>query len=229
MAIVKTVFSGLFTLAILIVECHGYTTPAIWAATEESFLSGDLKYKRFDAAIAPGFAATARWSRKTAVGALTDFRDTIWKSPDVMKTIYHSGLIENYLEYKVLFFNNWEYSKLSLSDFQDARNAYGLEGNWAVLHVLYYSLKGTSRVVWAIAILNSTEAVYKMGQAVVETQYYLLRYPVGGAIKTVAAPIAFTGGSLWSGMASFITTGWALPFSLTLDSCSGIGNLIWSN
>jgi hypothetical protein len=82
-------------------------------------------------------------------------------------------------------------------------------------------------VVWALAILNSGEAVWKIVQAGGETVYYLLRYPVGGVLKTAAAPVVLVGGTAWSTIASLVTTGWALPFTAVYDTFGFAGGFLW--
>lgn len=167
----------------------------------------------------------ASWDLTKSAGR--DYRDTVMKFPDTAKTIYESGLIQNYLEYRIMAGENWQFAKLSAGDFADAGHIYVTEGNWGLLQTGYYCLKGTSRVVWALAILNSGEAVWKIVQAGGETVYYLLRYPVGGVIKTAAAPVVLVGGTAWSTIASLVTTGWALPFTAVYDTLGFAGGLLW--
>jgi hypothetical protein len=88
-------------------------------------------------------------------------------------------------------------------------------------------LKGTSRVVWAVAILNSGEALYQMVKAVGQTAYYLVRYPVTGVVEVAAAPVVLIGGTAWSTAAAGVTTGWALPVTATIDGVKYVGEGVW--
>lgn len=121
---------------------------------------------------------------------------------------------------------NWNYSKLSLDDFADAKTIYIQEGNWGLLQSSYYVLKGTSRAVWALAILNSGEALYQIGKACSQTMYYLFRYPVAGIFQGALAPVVFVGGSACSFVACSVTTGWALPFVVPIDAVTSAGDVL---
>ena len=202
-------------------------TGEVWNATRGTFVEGELRYRRFDVTIAPGMGNTLKTSRELGVGSLEDLRDTVVKSPETLKIIYKTGILQNCAQYKALLVKNWNYSKLSLSDFADARDVYLREGNWGILQSVYYGLKGTCRVVWALAILNSGEALYQIGKAGTQTVYYLVRYPVSGIAKGVATPVVFAGGSTWSLGASAITTGWALPVTATIDAACYAGDAVW--
>jgi hypothetical protein len=205
-----------------------YATPPVWQATKTTFVDGRLIYKAINSTIAPGVKKSADVSWDLAVNSGKNFRDTVMKFPDTCKTIYASGLIQNYLEYKIMFGDNWQFAKLSADDFADAGHIYAQEGNWGILQTGYYCLKGTSRVVWALAIMNSGQAVYKIVKAGGETVYYLLRYPVGGALKAAASPVILVGGTAWSTIASLVTTGWALPFTAVFDTFMFAGGVVWS-
>lgn len=205
----------------------GNLTPEVWDATKTTLVDGRLKYRRFDVLIAPGIKDTAHVSKDLGVDALKDLRDTVMKSPDTFMLIYDTGILQNCVQYKGMLTDNWNYSKLSLDDFSDAREAYIEEGNWGILQSTYYVLKGTSRVVWALAILNSGEALFQIGKAGAQTVYYLLRYPVSGLAEGVASPVVLVGGSVWSLGASGVTTGWALPFTATIDAVHYAGDSVW--
>ncbi len=205
-----------------------YATPPVWQATKTTFVDGHLIYKDINSNIAPGVKGTANVSWDLTVNAGEDFRDTVIKFPDTCIIIYESGLIQNYLKYKIMFGDNWQFAKLSADDFADAAHIYASEGNWGILQTGYYCLKGTSRVVWALAIMNSGQAVYKIVKAGGETVYYLLRYPVGGVLKAAASPVVLVGGTAWSAIASLVTTGWALPFTFVFDTFMFAGGIVWS-
>ena len=202
-------------------------TPEVWNATRTTFVDGRLKYRQFDVVIAPGMEDTLEATGDLGAGSLADLRDTVMKSPTTFKRIYKTGIVQNCVQYRGMMAKNWNYSKLSLDDYADARDIYIKEGNWGLLQSAYYLLKGTSRVVWALAILNSGEALYQIGKAGAQTVYYLLRYPVCGVAKGVATPVVFVGGSAWSLGASAITTGWALPFTAVVDSACYAGDAVW--
>jgi len=195
-----------------------YLTPPVWQTTEKTFLDGRLIYKDINAEIAPGCKNTVSLTKELIVWSYEDIRDTFLKSPEIFEEIYKSGLVQNYVEYKKMVSDNWDFSKLSLNDFAEAKEAYVKEGNWGILQTAYYSLKGSVRVIWALGILNSAEALYKVGSACVQTVYYVFRYPVKGTVEAVAAPIVFVGGTVWSTGATVVTTGWALPLTLTADA-----------
>ncbi len=199
----------------------------IWRATATTFMDGRLIYKDVNTRISPGIKSTTNFSRDLLVSAGNNFQDTVIRFPDTCKTIYDSGLIRNYMEYKIMVGDNWRFARLSANDFADAGRVYAAEGNWGLLQTGYYGLKGTSRVVWALAILNSGEAVYKILQAGGETVYYLLRYPVGGTLKTAGAPVVFVLGTVGSTVVSVVTTGWALPFAAVYDGLVFTGGAVW--
>lgn len=205
-----------------------YATPPVWRATGTVVMDGRLIYKDIDIRIAPGMTGTMDLSWNLTKGAGRCYKNTVVKFPDTAKTIYHSGLVQNYLEYKIMAGKNWQFAKLSADDFSDAGRMYALEGNWGLLQTGYYCLKGTSRVVWALAILNSGEAVWKIVQAGGETVYYLLRYPVGGILQTAGAPLVLGGGTAWTTVAAVVTTGWALPFTAAADAFRWTGRGLWA-
>lgn len=202
--------------------CHStyaeYLSPPVWKATKRTLLEGKLVYKGESHRVAPGLKPTFKATNNFIVWSAKDIFNTFYKSPEVLKTVYNSGLVENFIDYKKMVSNNWKYSKLSSKDFSQAKEAYIREGNWGIFQTLYYSLKGTSRIIWSLAILNSAEAVYKIGEAGVETVYYVLRYPVKGTFEGVSAPVVFVVGSVWSTSASLVTTGWGLPFTGIADT-----------
>jgi hypothetical protein len=204
-----------------------YLTPETWDATQTSFVDGRLKYRQFDLPIAPGIKDTASLTKNLFVDSGENLRDTVVKAPDTIAVIYDSGIVGNFIQYKGMVSSNWDYSKLALGDFSDAREAYSREGNWGILQSTYYVLKGSSRVVWAVAILNSSEALYQIGKATGQTIYYLLRYPVTGIAEAVSAPVILVGGTVWSTTASGVTTGWALPVTATIDGVHYAGESVW--
>ncbi len=132
-----------------------------------------------------------------------------------------------FLQYQGMVSANWAFSKLASGDFSDAKEAYVREGNWGIIQSGYYVLKGSSRVVWAVALLNSGEALYQIAKATGQTVYYLVRYPVTGAVEVAAAPVVLVGGTAWSTTASGVTTGWALPVTATLDGVKYVGEGVW--
>lgn len=204
-----------------------YLTPETWDATATTFVDGRLKYRSFDITVAPGVKASASVSKNLIVDSGANFRDTVMKAPDTLITIYDTGIVGNLVQYKGMVSDNWNYAKLVSGDFSDARKAYVNEGNWGVLQSAYYVLKGSSRVIWALAILNSGEALYQIVKATGQTVYYLGRFPVTGALEVAAAPVVLVGGTAWSTAASGITTGWALPFTATIDGVKFVGEGVW--
>jgi len=205
-----------------------YLTPETWDATVNTLTDGQLRYRRVDIPVAPGIRDSAATSRYLLVDSGKNFRDTVVKAPDTLATIYDSGIVGNFVQYKGMVADNWDFAKLAAGDFTDARNAYAREGNWGILQSTYYVLKGTSRAVWALAILNSGEAVYQITKAVGQTVYYLVHYPVTGTVELAAAPVVLVGGSAWSTAAAGVTTGWALPVTATVDGVKYVGGGKWS-
>lgn len=204
-----------------------YLTPETWDATSNTFTDGRLKYRRFNIPVAPGIKDSASASKFLLINSGENFRDTVVKAPDTLVTIYDSGIVGNFVQYKGMVSDNWNYAKLSRGDFSDAGDAYIREGNWGILQSTYYVLKGSSRVVWAVAILNSGEALYQMAKAVGQTAYYLVRYPVTGVVEVAAAPVVLVGGTAWSTVAAGVTTGWALPVTATIDGAKYVGESVW--
>jgi len=205
-----------------------YITPETWDATCNTLTDGRLKYRQFNLPIAPGVNDSAAASKYLLIDSGENLRDTIIKAPDTLVTIYDSGIVGNFVQYKVMVADNWDYAKLSRVDFADAWEAYAREGNWGILQSTYYVLKGSSRVVWAVAILNSGEALYQMAKAVGQTAYYLVRYPVTGVVEAAAAPVVLVGGTAWSTAAACVTTGWALPVTATIDGAKYVGEGVWA-
>jgi hypothetical protein len=204
-----------------------YLTPETWQSTSTTFIDGRLKYRQFDVPVAPGIKDTASLTKNLFVSSGENLRDTVMKAPDTMVEIYDTGIVGNFVQYKGMVSSNWDYSKLAAGDFTDAKEAYASEGNWGILQSTYYVLKGSSRVVWAVAILNSGEALYQIGKATGQTAYYLLRYPVTAVAEAVAAPVVLVGGTAWSSAASVVTTGWALPVTATIDGVHYAGESVW--
>jgi len=204
-----------------------YLTPETWDATTTTFTDGRLKYRQFNIPIAPGIKDTASASKYLLVNSGENLRDTFVKAPEILVTIYDSGIVGNFVQYKGMVSSNWDYSKLALGDFSDAKEAYVREGNWGIIQSTYYVLKGSSRVVWAVAILNSGEALYQIVKATGETVYYLVRYPVTGVVEVAATPVVLVGGTVWSTAASGVTTGWALPVTATIDGVKYVGEGVW--
>lgn len=205
-----------------------YLTPETWDATSNTFTDGRLKYRQFNIPVAPGIKNSAAASKYLLIDSGENLRDTVVKAPDTLVTIYDSGIVGNFVQYKGMVSDNWNYAKLSQGDFFDAGAAYVREGNWGILQSTYYVLKGSSRVVWAVAILNSGEALYQMAKAVGQTAYYLVRYPVTGVVEVAAAPLVLVGGTVWSTAAAGVTTGWALPVTATIDGVKYVGEGVWS-
>jgi len=204
-----------------------YLTPETWDATQTSFVDGRLKYRQFDFPIAPGIKDTAHLTKELFADSGENLLNTVVKAPDTIGVIYDTGIVGNFIQYKGMVSSNWNYSKLAAGDFSDAREAYSREGNWGLLQSAYYVLKGSSRVVWAVALLNSGEAVYQIGKATGQTVYYLLRYPVTGIFEAASAPVVLVGGTAWSTAASGVTTGWALPVTATIDGVHYVGESVW--
>jgi hypothetical protein len=205
-----------------------YLTPETWDATSNTFTDGRLKYREFNVPVAPGINDSVSASKYLIIDSGENFRDTVVKAPDTLAIIYDSGIVGNFVQYKGMVSDNWNYAKLSQGDFSDAMESYAREGNWGILQSTYYVLKGSSRVVWAVAILNSGEALYQMAKAVGQTAYYLVRYPVTGAVEVAAAPVVLVGGTAWSTAAAGVTTGWALPVTATIDGVKYLGEGAWS-
>jgi hypothetical protein len=219
----------LLWLASLPLNASGdYLTPETWDATATTFTDGRLKYRQFDFPVAPGIKDTATASKDLIVDSGANLRDTIVKAPETMVVIYDSGIVDNFLQYKGMVAANWAFSKLASGDFSDAKDAYVREGNWGIIQSSYYVLKGSSRVVWAVALLNSGEAIYQIVKATGETVYYLVRYPVTGVVEVAAAPVVLVGGTAWSTAASGVTTGWALPVTATIDGVKYLGEGVWA-
>lgn len=207
---------------------HGdYLTPEAWDVTSNTFTDGRLKYRQFDIPVAPGVTESASVSKDLVIDSGKNLRDTVIKFPDTLVTIYDSGIVGNFVQYKGMVSDNWNYAKLSQGDFSDAKEAYVREGNWGILQSTYYILKGTSRTIWAVGILNSAEALFQMAKAVGQTAYYLVRYPVTGVVEVAAAPIVLVGGTAWSTVAAGVTTGWALPVTTTIDGVLFVGESVW--
>ncbi len=204
----------------------GILTSEVWESTKTTFVDGRLVYRRFNVVVAPGIKDTAQLTKRLCIGSMEDFRDTVMKSPETFVIIYDTGIIQNFVQYKGMLNENWNYSKLSLDDFADAKTIYIQEGNWGLLQSAYYVLKGSSRAVWALAILNSGEALYQIGKAGSQTMYYLFRYPVAGIFQGAATPVVFVGGSAWSFVACGVTTGWALPFVVPIDAVMSVGDVL---
>ena len=213
----------LVLLALPLAAHADYLTPETWEATGTTFMDGRLKYRTIDVPVAPGVRNSTSASKELLLDSGRNFRDTVTKAPDTLNTIYESGLIGNFVQYKGMVSDNWNYAKLSKGDFSDAGEAYAKEGNWGILQSTYYVLKGSSRAVWAVALLNSGEAVYQTVKAIGQSAYYLVRYPVLGTVEVVAAPVALVGGTAWSAAAAGVTTGWALPVTATIDGVKYIG------
>lgn len=204
-----------------------YLTPEAWDATVRTFTDGRLDYHQINCGIAPGIEDTVDETKNLFVKSGENFRDTVFKAPHTFGVIYNTGILGNIIQYQNMVASNWNYSKLALVDFSAARDAYVIEGNWGIIQSTYYVLKGSSRVVWAIAILNSGQALYQIVKATGETIYYLLRYPVSGIAEMVAAPVVMVGGTAWSIGAAVITTGWALPITATIDAVHYTGESVW--
>ncbi|NTV48689.1 MAG: hypothetical protein HGB32_03025 [Geobacteraceae bacterium] len=204
-----------------------FLTPEAWDSTSNTFTEGRLKYRQFNIPVAPGIKDSASASKYLLIDSGENFLDTVVKAPDTMVTIYVSGIVGNFVQYKGMVSDNWNFAKLSQGDFSDAAEAYALEGNWGIIQSTYYVLKGSSRVVWAVAILNSGEALFQMAKAVGQTAYYLVRYPVTGVIEVAAAPVVLVGGTAWSTAAAGVTTGWALPVTATIDGVKYVGESVW--
>jgi hypothetical protein len=205
-----------------------YLTPETWDSTANTFTDGRLKYRQFDFPVAPGVKDSASASKFLIIDSGENFRDTVVKAPETLVTIYESGIVGNFVQYKGMVSDNWSFAKLSKGDFSDAKEAYVSEGNWGIIQSTYYVLKGSSRVVWAVAILNSGEALYQMVKAVGQTAYCLVRYPVTGVVEVAAAPVVLVGGTAWSTAAAGVTTGWALPVTATIDGVKYVGEGVWS-
>lgn len=216
-------------LACLTLDASGANlTPEAWDATTTTFTDGRLKYRQFDFPVAPGIKDSASASKFLLVDSGENLCNTVVKAPETLVTIYDSGIVGNFVQYKGMVSSNWNYAKLAQGDFSDARDAYVREGNWGILQSAYYVLKGSSRAVWAVALLNSGEALYQMGKAVGQTAYYLVRYPVTGVVEVAAAPVVLVGGTVWSTAASCVTTGWALPITAAIDGVKYVGVGAWS-
>ena len=125
-----------------------YLTPETWDATSNTFTDGRLKYRQLNIAVAPGIKDSASASKYLLISSGENLRDTVVKAPDTLVTIYDSGIVGNFVQYKGMVSNNWNYAKLAQGDFSDAKEAYVREGNWGILQSAYYVLKGSSRVVW---------------------------------------------------------------------------------
>ncbi len=205
-----------------------YLTPETWDATSNTFMDGRLRYRDIDIPVAPGMEDTTELTGDLLVGSGENLRDTVVKAPETLSTIYQTGIVGNVVEYQGMVSDNWTYAKLARFDFRDARATYAREGNWGILQSAYYLLKGSCRFVWAVAILNSGEAVYQICKATGQTTYYLLRYPVTGVAEAVAAPVVLVGGAAWSTTASAVTTGWALPLTATVDGVHYAGASLWA-
>lgn len=220
----------LFSLGLLSLPIYAfgdYLTPETWDATTATFTDGRLKYRRFNIPVAPGINDSASASKFLFINSGENLRDTVVRAPETAAVIYHSGIVGNFVQYKGMVSDNWSYAKLAQGDFSDAREAYIAEGNWGILQSAYYALKGSSRFVWAVAILNSGEALYQVVKATGQTVYYLVRYPVTGIVEVAAAPVVLVGGTVWSTAASGVTTGWALPITATIDGVQYVGESVW--
>lgn len=221
---------GLISFFLLVVSRPTYAeylSPPVWKATKRTLLEGELAYQGKIHWIAPGLELTFGVTGDLLMDSGTDIFNTFYRSPGILKTIYYSGLVGNFLDYRDMVSNNWNQSKLSLQDFYRAKEAYIQEGNWGIFPVLYHSFKGASRTVWFLVVLNSSEAVYKIVEAGVETVYYLLRYPVQGVLEGVLATLVLVGGSAWSGVASLTTTAWGLPFTAIADVGIFMKDRLW--
>src|SRR6266540_4035229 len=91
-----------------------YLTPETWDATTTTFTDGRLKYRQFNIPIAPGIKDTANASKYLLVNSGENLRDTFVKAPEILVTIYDSGIVGNFVQYKGMVSSNWDYSKLAL-------------------------------------------------------------------------------------------------------------------
>lgn len=195
------------------------STKEVWNAAKGNFLTGRLVYRDIRWTTGPGGekeALDTTWDLLKNSGR--DYRDTVLKAPDTAKDIYKSAVIQSYTDYTDMASDNWSSSKKSLADFRAVRQSYVEEGNWGLMQCTYYTVKGSSRVLWALGILNSSEALYSIGKTTVKNAYYVTRYPVGGTLKLALAPVAFVGGTVWAVTTTAVTAGWALPFAVIVDA-----------
>lgn len=197
----------------------GSLTREVWDATKGNFLTGELDYGDIHWSTGPGGeyeAMHCSWELLKDSGC--DYRDMVLKAPETVKNIYDLGIVQSYLNYESMVGDNWRFAKLSRNDFNAACQSYIEEGNWGLLQSSYYCLKGCSRTLWALGILNSAEGLYSIGRVGVLTTYYVVKYPVGGTLKMVLSPVVFVGGTVWSFTTSLFTTGWALPIAPIIDA-----------
>jgi hypothetical protein len=114
-----------------------YLTPETWDSTAHTFTNGRLKYRQFDFPVAPGVKDSASASKFLLIDSGENLRDTVVKAPDTLVTIYDSGIVGNFVQYKGMVSDNWSFAKLSKGDFSDAKAAYVTEGNWGILQSTY--------------------------------------------------------------------------------------------
>ena len=193
-------------------------TKKVWDATSGNFITGELTYGDIHWTTGPGESVTLRSAQDLLRGAREDYRDMIFEAPTVWKNIYDLGIIQSYLNHQSMMGENWKLAKLSIKDFEAAHRSYAEEGNWAVLQCGYYYLKGSSRTLWALGVLNSAETMYSASRVVVLTGYFIVERPVRGTVQLAAAPLVAAGGTAWGLVTSVATAGWALPFAVIADT-----------